>query len=284
MSDERTRRSFLVTTGAFSAGALIDPAFGADAATAYSDTPDTAEPSPVGPGWPSQAPELAREMVGVSHGNVARVRELLARWPTLANANWDWGFGDWESALGAASHVGNREIAELLITTGARPTLFSATMLGQLDVVRAQVTASPGVQRIPGPHGITLLAHARAGGEPAAPVARYLESLGDADRKPELAPLAEADAALLPGVYAFGAADDQRIDIGTNRFGLYAQRRGQSPRNLSHVGDLAFFPAGAAAVRIRFERAGDRVAALTIHDPDPILRAVRSAEPLPTPD
>ena len=43
-------------------------------------------------------------------------------------------------------------------------------MLGQLDVVKAFIDASPGVQRIHGPHGITLLAHARAGGEKAKPV------------------------------------------------------------------------------------------------------------------
>lgn len=278
MSDERTRRSFLIATGALSAGAWVDPAFGADDSAV---PPAAGEPSPVGPGWPSQAPELTREMVGVAHGNVARVRELLARWPTLSNATWDWGFGDWESALGAASHVGNREIAELLIATGARPTLFSAAMLGQLDVVRAQITASPGVQAITGPHGFTLLHHARAGGEPAVPVLRYLEAVGDADRKPELAPLAEADAALLQGVYAFGAAEDQKIDVGANRFGLYFLRRGQTARGLSHRGDLAFSPAGAAGVRIRFERAGDRIAALTVHDPDLVVRALRTAEPLP---
>jgi len=87
---------------------------------------------------------MVREMVGVSYGNVARVRALLANRPALANATWDWGFGDWETALGAASHVGHREIAAMLLAAGARPTLFSAAMLGQLDVVKAFVAAHPG--------------------------------------------------------------------------------------------------------------------------------------------
>jgi hypothetical protein len=113
--------------------------------------------------FPAHEPETVKEMVTVSHGNVARVRELLSGRPALANAGWDWGFGDWETSLGAASHVGNREIAALLLASGARPTIFSAAMLGQVDVVRAFVTASPGIQRTRGPHGITLLAHARAG-------------------------------------------------------------------------------------------------------------------------
>ena len=103
-------------------------------------------------------------MVAVSHGNVARVRELLSNRPALANASWDWGYGDWESALGAASHVGNQEIARLLLAAGARPTIFSAAMLGQVETVRAFVAASPGVQKTRGPHGLTLLSHARAGG------------------------------------------------------------------------------------------------------------------------
>ena len=107
-------------------------------------------------------------MVGVSHGNVARVRELLTGRPALANASWDWGYGDWESALGAASHVGNQEIAKLLLAAGARPSIFSAAMLGQLDTVKAFILASPGVQKTRGPHGLTLLSHARAGGPAAA--------------------------------------------------------------------------------------------------------------------
>src|SRR3981189_427031 len=74
--------------------------------------------------FPAQPPDLVREMVAVSHGNIARVRELVGARPSLARAAWDLGFGDWEEAIGAASHVGNREIAEYLIAHGARPSLF----------------------------------------------------------------------------------------------------------------------------------------------------------------
>ena len=54
-------------------------------------------------------------------------------------------------------------------------------MLGQLDVVRAIIQANPGIQRLHGPHGITLLRHAQAGGEQAAKVVDYLSELGDAN-------------------------------------------------------------------------------------------------------
>ena len=105
---------------------------------------------------PLEDPLLVREMVGVSHVNLKRVRELLELKPALARASIDWGFGDWETALGAASHVGNRDIAELLIAGGAEPTIHSAAMLGQLDVVKAMVMAMPGVQGKYGPHGIRV--------------------------------------------------------------------------------------------------------------------------------
>src|SRR6202044_342051 len=123
--------------------------------------------------------------------------------PSLARASWDWGFGDWESALGAASHMGNRPIAEYLISQGARPSLFSAAMLGQVEVVKAMVAANSGAQRIRGPHGISLLANAKAGGEQALLVFEFLKSLGDADAEPPLT-ISDREITLLAGTYVFG--------------------------------------------------------------------------------
>src|SRR5688572_28020633 len=81
---------------------------------------------PPGPAFPAQDPDLVKEVVGASHGNLARVKELVTARPALARASWDWGYGDWETPIDAASHVGNRAIAELLIAHGARPTIFTA--------------------------------------------------------------------------------------------------------------------------------------------------------------
>jgi len=230
--------------------------------------------TPVSDAFPTQDADLVREMVGVSHGNVPRVKELLAEHATLANATWDWGFGDWETALGAASHVGNREIAALLLEHGARPTIFSAAMLGHFEVVKAFVAAAPGVQRTLGPHGITLLAHARAGGEGAKAVLDYLSSLGDADAGYSAA-FAEDRAPRYTGTYAFGQEESSRIDVAWERGTLRFERKGGTPRNLVAVGDDVFHPVGAPAVRIRFVADGDRVTALTVHDPGVVLRAVR---------
>ena len=87
--------------------------------------------------------DLVREFVANAHGDLGAVREALDLHPTLVNAWWDWGGGDWETALGAASHVGRRDIAELLLGRGARLDVFAAAMLGELDVVRAVLSAHP---------------------------------------------------------------------------------------------------------------------------------------------
>jgi hypothetical protein len=165
----------------------------------------------------------------------------------------------------------NRPIAEYLISKGARPSIFSSTMLGHLEVVKAFVTAQPGVQRIRGPHCISLLAHAKAGGDASRPVFEYLQSAGDADAEPT-SPLTDADATALSGTYAFGAASNQQIDVTWSHGMLSWARRGMTGRPLHHVGDHVFHPAGAPTAKIRF-RAEDAVMVMTIEDPEVVLVA-----------
>jgi hypothetical protein len=227
------------------------------------------------PGFPAQDPAFVQEVVGASHSNLARVRELVEAQPALAKASWDWGFGDWETALGAASHTGRREIAELLLAHGARPTIFSAAMLGQFDVVRAFVETTPGVQRTPGPHGLTLMVHARAGGPQAAAVVKYLESVGGADAAPASAPIDAAVRDSLLGLYAYGPADRDAFELTVDRDLLWLARIGGSRLRLVHIGDMSFFPVGAPAVRITVTREGDRGERLTIVDGPSRLAATR---------
>lgn len=120
---------------------------------------------------------LVHEFVGVAHADLERTRELVEQEPGLVNATWDWGGGDFETALGAASHMGRRDIAEYLLSRGARLDLFAAAMLGNLEIIKAVLAAHPDALHTPGPHGIPLTAHARAGGEDAKPVLEYLESI-----------------------------------------------------------------------------------------------------------
>jgi hypothetical protein len=223
--------------------------------------------------FPTQPAELVREMVTVAHFNLNRVKELVEARPSLAKAAWDWGFGDWESALGAASHMGNRPIAEYLIAKGARPSLFSAAMLGQLEVVKAFLAAQPDVQRIRGPHSIPLLAHAKAGGEQSRAVFDFLQSIGGADADP-VVPLSEGDANALKGTYVFGIAANQVIDVTFERGGLNWTRKGGMARPLVHLGERGFYPVGAPSARIQF--AGDeKTMVMTVSDPETVLVARR---------
>ena len=70
---------------------------------------------------------------------------MLAEEPNLINGAIDWGNGDFETALGGASHMGRRDIAEYLLEHNARMDIFAATMLGQIDIVKAAVAAFPNI-------------------------------------------------------------------------------------------------------------------------------------------
>lgn len=132
-------------------------------------------PSKIPDRGPALELPLVKEFVGAAHGNLDKTREMLASQPGLLNATWDWGGGDFETALGGASHMGRRDIAEFLIGKGARMDLFAAAMLGKLDVVKAACAAYPGIHLAPGPHKITLIAHAKRG--EAEAVVKFLEGL-----------------------------------------------------------------------------------------------------------
>ena len=120
--------------------------------------------------------ELVGEFVLKSHCDLGVVKQLVAREPAIVNAAWDWGGGDWETGLGAAAHVGRRDIAEYLLEHGARLDVFAAAMLGEVEIVRAMLEAQPGLRDARGPHGIPLRAHAEAGGEQARAVLDLLQA------------------------------------------------------------------------------------------------------------
>jgi hypothetical protein len=186
------------------------------------------------------------------------------------------GYGDWEEALGAAAHTGRRGIAELLRAWRADVDL-RLRVLGHLDVVKAFVAASPGIQRTHGPHGIPLLQHAQAGGPQAEPVVKFLESLGDAGLRTATQPLETADRDAVVGKYVFGPGDRDHllVDVSNNLLGI--ERPGSSRRVRAHLGGLMFFPSGAPAVRIAFARAGGKVTQLTVADTGMFVTATRAS-------
>jgi hypothetical protein len=120
---------------------------------------------------------LVKQFVIAGHGQIDKVKEMLAAQPALINATWDWGGGDFETALGGASHMGRADIARFLLENNARMDLFAAAILGRLDIIKAAAAAFPNILRVPGPHKIPLIAHAEKGGADAVAVVEFLKTL-----------------------------------------------------------------------------------------------------------
>ena len=120
---------------------------------------------------------LVQDFVIYAHSDLAMIEKLLAKEPALINATMDWGAGDWESGLGGASHMGRRDIVELLLKHGARMDIFCAAMMGLLDAVKAALTLEPKLIDARGPHGFSLHVHAQVGGKDSEAVLDYLQSV-----------------------------------------------------------------------------------------------------------
>jgi ankyrin repeat protein len=143
--------------------------------------------------------DLVKAFVAAGHSdkNLDRVKEHLSQNPKLVYASWDWGGGDWETALGGAAHTGSRQMARYLLSQGARVDSFCSAMLGERGVVTALVSADPSVVSARGPHGYTLLYHVASSGDvamadllkPRLPAQRgmYTQALGAAVRDGHLA-------------------------------------------------------------------------------------------------
>ena len=139
------------------------------------------------PSWRKQQinRQLVQDFVIFAHFDLKMVKKLLEKEPALINATMDWGGGDWETGLGGASHLGNREIVTFLLEKGARIDIFCAAMMGQLDAVKAFLTLQPKLIDAKGPHGISLHAHAKAGGKQAEKVLEHLQSIKKVDLTPK---------------------------------------------------------------------------------------------------
>ena len=126
---------------------------------------------------PQLSKVLVQDFVIYAHSDLDMVKLLLEKEPAVLNATMDWGGGDWECGLGGASHMGRRDIAELLLERGARIDIFCAAMLGHMDVVKGLLQARPSLIDAKGPHGIPLVTHAKMGGKQAEEVFKYLTDL-----------------------------------------------------------------------------------------------------------
>ena len=135
----------------------------------------TAQDKTTPPGLPAN---LVKDFVIAGHGNFDKVKQMLAETPNLLYATWDWGAGDFETAIEGAGHVGNKDIANYLVEKGARTNLFVLTMLGKTKIVKPFIEAYPAFLEARGPHGFTFLHHAQRGGDDAKELLEYFTSKG----------------------------------------------------------------------------------------------------------
>jgi hypothetical protein len=190
MSEPMNRRTFAT---AFAASVVLgSEAIGAEPAPMPHGKPTEAPferdyPAPgFNPRW--QKPQINRQLIQdfviYAHMDLGMVKKLLDKEPMLINSFMDWGGGDWESALGAASHMGNREMASFLLERGARMDIFCAVMMGQLDAVKAFLTLEPKLIDAKGPHGFSLHFHAQLAGDRAGIMLAYLQGIKRVDLPP----------------------------------------------------------------------------------------------------
>jgi hypothetical protein len=230
--------------------------------------------------YPSIDELVVAEVVGVAHFNLDRLKVLVNHRPELARATWDWGFGDWETAIGAASHVGRKDIVTYLLSMGARPDIFTFAMLGAYEIVKSMIEFSPGLQVISGPHGISLLQHAKNGisanssnTTESYKLVDYLTSLGNADSQKYFV-VEENDKQKYLGDYKYGDGELEGFSIKLNMKKLISLGKiGKFGGALLKTGENRFTYNGTPSIEISFQIENERVMSLTIHEPDLILIA-----------
>lgn len=121
-------------------------------------------------------PELIREFVIAAHGDLAKVQAMLTEDPDLLTVRHQWGPEDFEDGIGAAAHVGNREIAEFFLAQGVPSTICVAGMLGREAEVAQFLAEDSSLANARGAHGIPLLFHVAMSGNTA--VAQMLMDQG----------------------------------------------------------------------------------------------------------
>ncbi len=122
----------------------------------------------------SDAPtqDIVDAFVGSAHGDFAKVKELLAQYPSLINKSASWV----ETAIEAAAQTGQVEIAEFLLEHGAPKSICTAVMLGHIEEVAQALHQDPNQANAKGAHGISALYHAIIRGQ--AGIAQMLLDYG----------------------------------------------------------------------------------------------------------
>jgi ankyrin repeat protein len=164
---------------------------------------------------------VVEELVGNAHGNLARVRELLDQHPAALKMRAPWN----ETAVEAATQMGNQPILELLIERGAPVDFFTACVLGRVEMVDAELAADRGRASARGVHDLPALYFAAIGGNLA--IAEHLLASGaDINARCE-------SAAPIHGAVMGGSADMVRLLLKNGADASLPDYQGRSASRLA---------------------------------------------------
>jgi len=164
---------------------------------------------------------VVEELVGNAHGNLARVRELLDKHPKALKMRAPWN----ETAVEAATQMGNLPILELLIERGAPVDFFTACVLGRVAQVDAELAADGGRATARGVHDLPALYFAAIGGN--LTIAEHLLASGaDINARCE-------SAAAIHGAVMGGNADMVRLLLNSGADASLPDYQGRGARKLA---------------------------------------------------
>jgi len=108
------------------------------------------------------APEqqIIDQFVNAAHGDMKTVKELLQAHPGMINARSTMD----ETALGAAAHTAQKNIAEFLLQNGAELDICSAVVLGRKGEIEARLDSDPENVKATGSHNLPIMFYAALSG------------------------------------------------------------------------------------------------------------------------
>jgi len=280
--DKNISRRFWVKSAAFGILAVSIPSIGR-AKTFFSE----AEAQSLFHRYPAIDDTIVSEVVGLSHFDLEKLKTIVDKRPELARATWDWGFGDWETAIGAASHVGRHDIINYLISKGARPDIFTFAALGKYNAVKSMIESQTDLQKIRGPHGISLMRHVNAGSQEENLSDKekdnfkllhdYLMTLEDADDNRKYLELTDDEKQKYLGDYMYGEGENDGFTIKINmRKLLSLGKLGKFGGGLYPIQENVFEYNGAPSTQISFQWENDKIVSLTVTEPDLVLVAKKA--------
>ncbi|WP_222983076.1 ankyrin repeat domain-containing protein [Flagellimonas meishanensis] len=151
---ELSRSSFLKTSGLVIAGCAITPL---SAKSVFFDNEFNSVSNDL------FSLEEIKEFVFAAHSDFEKTKRIIEDKPLILNCTNQAQRGDFETAIGGAAHMGRKDIADLLLSKGAVMDIFSMTFFGHIEMVKQLIGLNPQLLNAPGPHGFTLLHHAKMG-------------------------------------------------------------------------------------------------------------------------